>query len=75
MVKELKLKVGDKVSEGTLIMLLEAAGAATPAAAAEAAPGAAVARTSAACQSTAPQAAAICPERNARSGARGAIRR
>src|SRR5471030_263539 len=30
-VKELKLKVGDKVSEGTLIMLLETAGAATAA--------------------------------------------
>ncbi len=28
-VKEMKLKVGDKVSEGTLIMLLEASGAAT----------------------------------------------
>jgi pyruvate/2-oxoglutarate dehydrogenase complex dihydrolipoamide acyltransferase (E2) component len=30
-VKELKLKIGDKVSEGTLIMLLEPAGAATAA--------------------------------------------
>src|SRR5450759_806743 len=30
-VKELKLKIGDKVSEGTLIMLLETAGAAAAA--------------------------------------------
>ncbi|MBK8741182.1 MAG: dihydrolipoyl dehydrogenase [Betaproteobacteria bacterium] len=34
-VKELKVKVGDKVSEGSLIMLLETAGAATAAAAPE----------------------------------------
>jgi dihydrolipoyl dehydrogenase len=42
-VKELKLKIGDKVSEGTLIMLLETAGAAAgaPAAQAAAAPAAA----------------------------------
>src|SRR3954463_15455610 len=38
-VKELKVKVGDKVSEGTLIMTLEGAGAAAaPAGAAAAAP-------------------------------------
>jgi pyruvate dehydrogenase E2 component (dihydrolipoamide acetyltransferase) len=30
-VKELKVKLGDKVSEGSLVLLLEAAGAATPA--------------------------------------------
>jgi len=35
-VKELKIKIGDKVSEGTLIMLLEAGAAAAPAAAAPA---------------------------------------
>ncbi len=42
-VKELKLKVGDKVSEGTLIMLLEAAEPAAAAAVPRAAPAAAVA--------------------------------
>ena len=42
-VKELKLKVGDKVSEGTLILLLEASEAAAAAAVPRAAPTAAVA--------------------------------
>jgi pyruvate dehydrogenase E2 component (dihydrolipoamide acetyltransferase) len=36
-VKEIKVKVGDKVSEGTLVLVLEAAGAAQPAAPAAAA--------------------------------------
>jgi pyruvate dehydrogenase E2 component (dihydrolipoamide acetyltransferase) len=40
-VKELKVKLGDKVSEGTLVLMIEAAGAAAPAAAAPAAPAAA----------------------------------
>ncbi|MHB8665993.1 MAG: dihydrolipoyl dehydrogenase [Burkholderiales bacterium] len=42
-VKEMKLKVGDKVSEGTLILLLEAAAPAAAASAPEPAPAAAVA--------------------------------
>ena len=32
-IKELKVKLGDKVAEGTLVLVLEAAGAAAPAAA------------------------------------------
>ncbi|MDB5797542.1 MAG: Dihydrolipoyl dehydrogenase [Paucimonas sp.] len=60
-VKELKVKLGDKVSEGTLLLLLEAAdagatagaAAATPPAAAAAAPAAAPAATPAATPATA----------------------
>jgi dihydrolipoamide dehydrogenase len=47
-VKQLKIKVGDKVSEGTLIMLLEAAEPAAAAKAPQAAPAAAVAGRAAA---------------------------
>jgi dihydrolipoamide dehydrogenase len=47
-VKQLKIKVGDKVSEGTLIMLLEAAEPAAAAKAPQAAPAAAVAGSAAA---------------------------
>ena len=55
-VKEMKVKVGDKVNEGTLLLLLEGegAGAAAPAAAAAAAPVAAPAGPAPTAQSSAP---------------------
>jgi pyruvate dehydrogenase E2 component (dihydrolipoamide acetyltransferase) len=40
-VKELKVKIGDKISEGTVVLLLDAEGASAPAAAVSAAPAAA----------------------------------
>ena len=68
-VKEVKLKAGDKVSQGTLIALVEAAGAAAaPAPAAAAAP--AAAKPAAAPQAAAPQAAAApAPQAGSYSGA------
>jgi dihydrolipoamide dehydrogenase len=54
-VKELKVKLGDKVSEGSVILVLEAAGAAAPA------PSAAPSATPSAAPSPAPAAAAKAP--------------
>lgn len=59
-VKEVKVKVGDNVSEGTLILILEAAGAAGAAGAAAAAPAAAPAPAAAA-PAPAPAAKAAAP--------------
>ncbi|WP_334156931.1 dihydrolipoyllysine-residue acetyltransferase [Oryzomicrobium sp.] len=60
-VKELKVKFGDKVSEGTLILVLEAAGSATPAAAAAPAPAPSTAPATAPVAPSAPVAAAPAP--------------
>ena len=62
-VKELKVKVGDKVSEGTLVLLIEAAGAAAAPAAAAPAPAAApvAAPAAVAVAAPAPAAAAAGP--------------
>ena len=60
-VKELKLKVGDKVSEGSTILLLQAEGAAASAAAAAQAAPAAAPAAAAAPPAAAPQAAAASP--------------
>ena len=56
-VKEIRIKVGDKVSEGALVLMLEA-GAEAPAAAAKAAPAAPVAPVAAAAQPAKPAAVA-----------------
>ncbi len=60
-VKELKVKVGDKVSEGSLIALVEAGGAATAATPAAAPAQAAPAPVPAAAPAVAPQAATPAP--------------
>ena len=60
-VKELKLKVGDKVSEGSTILLLQAEGAAASAAAAAQAAPAAAPAAAAAPPAAAPEAAAASP--------------
>ena len=63
-VKELRIKVGDKVAEGSLVLILEAADAAVPAAAAPAAapaPAAAVPAPAAAAPAAAPAPAAAAP--------------
>ena len=60
-VKEIKVKVGDKVGEGSLVLLVEAAGAAAPAAAAPAAPAAAAPAAAAAAAPAAAPAAASAP--------------
>ncbi|WP_373699674.1 dihydrolipoyllysine-residue acetyltransferase [Neisseria dentiae] len=57
-VKEVKVKVGDKVSEGSVIVLVEAAGAAAAPAPAEKAPEAAPAAAAATAQTAAPAPAA-----------------
>src|SRR5688572_11284530 len=57
-VKELKVKVGDKVSEGSLVLMLEAAGAAAPAPAAPPASPAAAPPAAAPPAATAPAGAA-----------------
>ncbi|MDP2005092.1 MAG: dihydrolipoyllysine-residue acetyltransferase [Rubrivivax sp.] len=58
-VKELKVKLGDKISQGSLVLMLEAAGAAAPApAAATAAPAAPAAPVAAPAPAAAPAAAA-----------------
>jgi pyruvate dehydrogenase E2 component (dihydrolipoamide acetyltransferase) len=59
-VKELKVKVGDKVSEGSLVLVVEATGGA-PAAAASSAPAAAAPAPAAAAPAAAPAAAAPAP--------------
>src|SRR5476649_1473319 len=64
-VKEIKIKVGDKVAEGGLLLLLEAEGAAAAPAAAPAAPAAAPAPAAAA---PAPAAPAAAPAAAAASG-------
>ncbi|MBL8307310.1 MAG: dihydrolipoyllysine-residue acetyltransferase [Rubrivivax sp.] len=56
-VKEMKVKLGDKVGEGTLVLVLEAEGAAAPAAAAGAAPAPAPAAAAPAAAPAAPAAA------------------
>jgi len=56
-IKEIKVKVGDKVSEGSLILVLEAAGAAAVAPAAAPAPAAQAAAPAAAAPAVAPAAA------------------
>jgi len=60
-VKELKVKVGDKVSEGTLVLMVEAAGGATAAPAPAAAPAAAPAPAPAPAAAPAPEAKASGP--------------
>ena len=60
-VKELKVKFGDKVSEGSLILVLEAAGSAAPAAAAVPAPAPSTAPATAPVAPSAPVAAAPAP--------------
>ncbi len=57
-VKEMKVKVGDKVGEGSLVLMLEAAGAAAPAAAAAPRPAPAAAAPIAAAPAPAPAASA-----------------
>jgi dihydrolipoamide dehydrogenase len=57
-VKDIKIKVGDKVNEGSLILMLEAAGAAAASVAASAAPAPAAAASS---QPPAPSVAAAAP--------------
>lgn len=73
-VKEVKVKVGDIISEGTLIFVMEASAAAAPAAtasapaaavAAKAAPAAAVAAAPAAAAAPAPAPIAVAPVSNA----------
>ncbi len=59
-VKELKVKIGDKISEGTVVLLLDAEGASVPAAAVAAAPAAAPAAPSAPAAPAAP-AVAVSP--------------
>ena len=59
-VKELKVKIGDKISEGTVVLLLDAEGASAPAAAVAAAPAAAPAAPSAPAAPAAP-AVAVSP--------------
>ncbi len=59
-VKDLKVKVGDKVSEGTLILTLEAAGAAAPAK-----PAAPAAASAAASTAPKPAAAPVAPQASA----------
>ena len=54
-VKELKVKLGDRIGEGTLVLLLEAAGAAAAAPAPAAAPAAAPAVAPAAAPATTPR--------------------
>ena len=58
-VKELKVKLGDKVAEGTLVLVLEAAGAAAPPPAAAAAAPAAAAPAAVAAPAAAPAAAPV----------------
>lgn len=60
-VKDIKVKVGDSVSEGTLIVLLEAAGASSPAAQASAPAPAAAAPAPAPAAASAPAKAAPAP--------------
>jgi pyruvate dehydrogenase E2 component (dihydrolipoamide acetyltransferase) len=60
-VKEVKVKVGDNVSEGVLVLVLEAAGAAAPAAAAPAAKEEKAAPAAAPAQAAAPAPAAAAP--------------
>ncbi len=60
-VKELKVKFGDKVSEGTLILVLEAAGSAAPAAAAAPAPAPSTVPATAPVAASAPAASAPAP--------------
>src|ERR1700674_5276589 len=55
-IAQVKLKTGDKVSEGSLILLLEPSATAAPALATAAAPAAAQASTPAAAQAAAPTA-------------------
>src|SRR6202521_4145104 len=55
-IAQVKLKTGDKVSEGSLILLLESSATAAPALATAAAPAAAQASTPAAAQAAAPTA-------------------
>lgn len=56
-IKEMKVKIGDKVAEGTVLLILDAAAAATTAVASAAAPAAASAPTSAPTSAPAPAAA------------------
>jgi pyruvate dehydrogenase E2 component (dihydrolipoamide acetyltransferase) len=60
-VKEVKVKVGDNVSEGVLVLVLEAAGAGAPAAAAPAAKEEKAAPAAAPAQAAAPAPAAAAP--------------
>jgi pyruvate dehydrogenase E2 component (dihydrolipoamide acetyltransferase) len=60
-VKDLKVKVGDKVKQGTLIAVLQGAGAAAPAAAAPASAAPAVAAPTPAATATAAPAVAVMP--------------
>jgi pyruvate dehydrogenase E2 component (dihydrolipoamide acetyltransferase) len=66
-VKEIKVKVGDKVGEGSLVLLVEAAAGAAPAAAAQA-PAAAAPSAAAAAPAAAPAAAAAAAPAAASSG-------
>jgi pyruvate dehydrogenase E2 component (dihydrolipoamide acetyltransferase) len=60
-VKEIKVKVGDKIGEGSLVLLLESEGAAAPAAAPAPAPAAAAPAPAAAAPAAAPAAPAAAP--------------
>jgi pyruvate dehydrogenase E2 component (dihydrolipoamide acetyltransferase) len=60
-VKEIKIKVGDNISEGTLIFVMEASGAAAPAAAQASAPTAALAKVAPAAAVAVAAAAAPAP--------------